>query len=251
MIERVCGMPSVTHAYGRQHELSFWFTALFRDGGGARDLCSLLRKFRCSFVALETVATIKLRPSFASRGASPEIPPDNCRTAPYVFDERMSCVARVLQDGVDLTGRPFDEAARISGMDADTFLSVAARLSDACILRRIGASFDHYRAGWTSNSLCAAGLPESPDASAAETAMRVSRPAWASHCYLRRLYDCDICGIWPYNLYVMIHADSDETLRRREDFLRRELKDFSFASLRTTAEYKKTSFKMEWGSSIC
>ena len=61
---------------------------------------------------------------------------------------------------------------------------------------------------------------------------------------------------WPYNLYIMIHADSKEALAERENILRRELNDNfldgtspdesgepDFVSMRTTREYKKISFK--------
>jgi hypothetical protein len=83
-----------------------------------------------------------------------------------------------------------------------------------------------------------------PEHDVIRIAADVSRWSWASHCYLRKLYRGDTGGAWPYNLYIMIHAESDELLFKRENVLREELREFSFVSMRTTEEYKKTSFKI-------
>jgi hypothetical protein len=111
------------------------------------------------------------------------------------------------------------------------------------IVRRIGASFDHYRAGWHSNSLCAFDLSGGDENVVSEAARRaVSRLPWASHCYIRELYDCELSSKWPYNLYVMVHAVSDEELGARERHLRNIFGDARFVSLRTRREIKKAYF---------
>jgi DNA-binding Lrp family transcriptional regulator len=166
-------------------------------------------------------------------------------------DESVLNVVRAARNGLELVSRPFDAAAESCGMDAGEFLELLGRMTSAGILRRAGASFNHYRAGWTSNSLCAANLSGVSPSGAANAAREVSRRPWASHCYLRRAFDRDIRVVWPYNLYVMIHAGSDGSLAERENALRGELEGFDFVSLRTVAEYKKTYFKMDWGTPVC
>jgi DNA-binding Lrp family transcriptional regulator len=245
-VARICANPSVTHAYMRRHTLNFWFTAIFRDEGGARDICSHLRRVALPFVALETIAAVKLRPSFAGRGE--DAPPRESNFKPFVPDVTSMKIIRALQGELELASRPFDAAAASSGVDADDFPGRVSDLAEAGVLRRIGASFDHYRAGWTSNSLCAAAVSRE---NARDAAASVARWPWLSHCYLRNPIDCEIRGGWPYNLYAMIHASSDDVLARREDILRGELGAGEFVSLRTVAELKKTSFRMEMGDFCC
>jgi DNA-binding Lrp family transcriptional regulator len=242
MIAEICAMPSVTHAYGRRHEIGFWFTALFDGESLSGGVCSRLRYFGCRFVALGAVGMIKLRPSFVSRG-SDEVPlPVHCGVGRAPPGEPAIAAVRGLQRGIEIEKSPFAEAAGISGVDMDEFLCRARRLARGGILRRIGASFDHHRAGWASNSLCAFDLPGA-DGAITRIAGTVARWPWVSHCYLRELRDCDIRGGWPYNLYMMIHAESDEMLAERENMLRGEL-GCGFVSLRTDVEYKKIPFKI-------
>ena len=245
-VARICAMPSVTHAYRRLHALDFWFTALLRDERAARDICSHLRETAHPFVALETVTAVKLRPSFVGRGE--DEPPGERIFKPFIPDERSMKIIRSLQGELELTSRPFDAAAGAVGVDAEDFPRRVHALSETGVLRRIGASFDHRRAGWASNSLCAAEIqPESAE----EAAAFVARRPWLSHCYVRRLIDCEIIGGWPYNLYAMIHAPSDDLMARGEEVLRSELGAREFISLRTSAELKKTSFRMETGDFCC
>ena len=260
VIEKICGMPSVTHAYGREHKLNFWFTALFKETSAVscvEKICSYLEETGCPFVVLETVSTIKLRPSFAGYDLEPRstaIPPFPESLA---TDERLLKIVIAMSGETPLTSRPFDIIAGVSGVSVDELLRGAERLSEMGILRRIGASFDHYKAGWNFNSLCAARARDIFPSGAGLSGILIQ--PWVSHCYLRKVYYCDNRVAWPYNLYMMIHADSEDMLAGRENILRRELSDNflndkspdesdkpDFVSMRTTREYKKISFKMDW-----
>jgi DNA-binding Lrp family transcriptional regulator len=181
----------------------------------------------------------KLRTKFVSGGSGETLPPAESAGEPP--DEFAMATVRGLQ-WIGVERRPFDGAAKLSCADADEFMRRTRRLAETGVLRRIGASFDHYRAGWLSNSLCASDL-SGASGSAARIARRAARWPWVSHCYIRELYDCDIRGGWPYNLYMMIHAESDEILAERENILKGEL-GRGLVSLRTTAEYKKIPFKI-------
>ena len=243
IVERLCGMKNVTHVYGRKHRLRLWFTALLGSSREAGEICETLRSAGCEFVALAASRMIKLKPSFVSRGENPEFSPEG-RRSPLIAvpDEYMLETARALQNGIVISSRPFDAAAAVCGVDTEELLGRARRLAEKGILRRIGASFDHYRAGWTENSLCAFNMSGVDEDAASEAALRaVSGLFWASHCYIRGMYDCKIEGEWPYNLYIMIHASSVETLREREAELQRRL-PVDFVPLRTEIEYKKTYY---------
>jgi DNA-binding Lrp family transcriptional regulator len=243
IISRLMGMKNVTHVYGRKHRLRVWFTALLGGDGEALGICETLRSAGCGFVALGEARMIKLRPSFVSRGEAAIPRRELNRAAPAaVLDEYLIETARALQNGIGISSRPFDAAAAENGTDAGELLEGARRLVEKGVLRRIGASFNHYRAGWTENSLCAFDLSGTDEDTASETAIRaVSRKSWVSHCYIRNPLDCEIEGEWPYNLYIMIHASSRKMLEAREAELRGKL-PVDFAPLRTEIEYKKTYY---------
>jgi DNA-binding Lrp family transcriptional regulator len=240
IVSRMNGMKSVTHVYGRKHRLRLWFTALLGSDGEAGEICETFRSEGCEFVAMSVSRMIKLMPSFVSRRENFEPRSAEYDTLPAaVLDEYMLKVARALQKGINISRRPFDAAAALCGMDAEELVEGARRMADVGALRRIGASFDHYRAGWTENSLCAFDMSGMDENIAHEAAFRaVSRLPWVSHCYIRRMYDCEIRGEWPYNLYVMIHASSSKLLYSREAELREKL-SVGFIPLRTEIEYKK------------
>jgi DNA-binding Lrp family transcriptional regulator len=139
-----------------------------------------------------------------------------------------------------ISERPFADAARLSGITESELIDGLRYLSSRGIVRRIGASFDHYRAGWHSNSLCAFDL--SGEGIFVRDA--VSALPWASHCYIRELYDSELSSKWPYNLYVMVHAVSDGELDARERHLREIFGGARFVSLRTKREIKKSCFRI-------
>jgi DNA-binding Lrp family transcriptional regulator len=240
IVSRLGGMKNVTHVYGRKHRLRLWFTALIGGGEKACGICETLRSAGCEFVALAASRLIKLKPSFVSGGENTEFPHEERRSpAIAVSGEYALKIARALQNGLGISSRPFDAAAAKCGMDAEELIEGARCLADMGVLRRIGASFDHYRAGWTENSLCAFDMSGVGEDIAAEAARRaVSDLPWASHCYIRGMYDSEIAGEWPYNLYIMIHASSGEMLDIREAELREKL-SVDFVPLRTEIEYKK------------
>jgi DNA-binding Lrp family transcriptional regulator len=246
VISRLTGMSGVTHLYGRRHYLGTWFTALLAGEACALDLCGFLRSAGCRFVALETALRIKLRPVFAERGGiGPETNPPGSPLVGGRLEGRLLEIARALQGGMGVSSRPFDRAGDISGIGWHELLDGAKSLAGLGILRKIGASLNHIRAGWTSNSLCAFDASGIGDDEAAELARRaVSNLPWASHCYLRRVFDSDLSRGWPYNLYIMIHATSEGELGGRERTLRDKLPGFGFTSLRTEEEHLKRLFRI-------
>jgi DNA-binding Lrp family transcriptional regulator len=236
---------NVTHIYGRRHVLSLWFTALAGSGKEARDICRVLRSRGHSFVALETSRMIKLRPSFAGEGSAPV--PQGAPRIPVPDETRCSDVdletVRALQC-LEMSRRPFALAARKAGMTEDELIRRAGSLMERGVLRRIGASLDHGRAGWTANSLCACAVRGSDDDISRAAREVVSQLPWASHCYLRRIFDCEFDADWIYNLYIMIHARSWDDIEERGRFLKGAVKCEDFVSMRTTEEYKKSSYKI-------
>jgi DNA-binding Lrp family transcriptional regulator len=243
--ERICSAPYVTHVYERENALNLWFTVLSKKGGAPEDICRRLKGAGLRFVALRGVEMIKLRPAFVRRGQGVSRP---ALSDGAVLRNRSADMTRVMRAARLLEGisrRPFGEAARLSGMGETELLEGLRFLSSRGIIRRIGASFNHYRAGWKSNSLCAFDLSAANENEIAGiAAAAVSELRWASHCYIRRVYDRELSREWPYNLYAMVHAVSDEELAFKEDRLREAFGGAPFISLKTARELKKAYFKI-------
>jgi DNA-binding Lrp family transcriptional regulator len=241
MMKRICGASYVTHVYEREHALNIWFTVLSKENGNVGGICDRLRSSGREYVALRASKVIKLRPSFVGvpRG-------EYCSGGggePENLDSRALRMVRAAALVSGISERPFEDVARLSGMPATELLDGLRGLSSRGIVRRIGASFDHYRAGWKSNSLCAFDLSAADENETAGIALAaVSGLPWASHCYIRWLYDYELSSKWPYNLYVMVHAVSDGELGARERHLREVFGGASFVSLRTRREIKHTHF---------
>jgi DNA-binding Lrp family transcriptional regulator len=246
MIRRVCEKNNVTHAYGRKHSLDFWFTVLSRGEDEARVISENFRRENRAFVALSMKTRIKLRPSFG--GGSPEEertaePPSDFISAAGETEDIK--IIRALQDGLEISVRPFDGAAKLAGVETGELIERARLLKIRGVLRRVGASLDHNRAGWRANSLMAFGVPGAWDTEPGGAISRVVAPLpWASHCYARAVFDSCLAGQWPYNLYIMIHAGTEDELTRREDFLRGEFPGAACLAMRTEREYKKSAMKI-------
>ncbi|MDR1916781.1 MAG: hypothetical protein LBQ58_09435 [Synergistaceae bacterium] len=249
VVSFVGNMGCVTHSYARRHSLGLWFTAILDGDDAASAIGGSLRERGLKFVALGVRERIKLRPSFApvEAGASCFDAGDDAGDRVSLSAGQMN-IARALQNNFDISGRPYALIADLMGLGESgerIILDEAKRLFQQGILRRIGASLNHNRAGWMANSLTAwdmSRLSEAEVSLAARVAV-TDRP-WASHCYLRYVVDGNLPYTWPYNLYIMIHALSDDELDERERTLFCDLQPRNFLSMRTEAEYKKISFKI-------
>jgi DNA-binding Lrp family transcriptional regulator len=241
--ERLCGMPYVTHVYERKHALNLWFTVLSKRSESVGEICGRLRSSGREFVVLRASKVIKLRPSFVgiSRG-EPYSGPLGLGGEPEKLDSNALRMVRAAALVSEISERPFADAARLSGMEAAELLDGLRGLCSRGIVRRVGASFDHYRAGWRSNSLCAFDLSGAGSSALEAVYAAVFDLPWASHCYIRELYDCELSSKWPYNLYVMVHAVSDGELGARERYLLEVFGGARFVSLRTRREIKHTHF---------
>lgn len=100
---------------------------------------------------------------------------------------------------------PFHELAEDLGISEPQVLARIARYRERGMLRRFGAILRHQAAGFTANGMSVWNVP-------ADDVERVGQLMSAvpeiSHCYERpRVPD------WPYNLFGMIHAHSEDECR--------------------------------------
>lgn len=99
-------------------------------------------------------------------------------------------------------------------------------------MRRYGATLRHQQAGYVANAMACWELE--PDRVEAAGRAAADHPT-VSHCYERPAHPPE----WPYNLFTMVHARSDDQLARAVADLHERIRPRRFAVLRTVREYKK------------
>lgn len=251
--EALNSLPYVTHNYLRGHTVNVWCTAILK-GKERKYFEKLLERLGYPFVALESVLQIKLAPSFADSyktpedavlahereySNGPELPPDSLSI--------LSCA----QKKFSLTAHPFDEAASELGLSSAALLERLCDLKNRGVLRRVGASLHHRRAGYAFNALLAL-EPRGPCGSDAteEISSAVTPLPWASHCYIRRAVRSSLPFDWPYTLYIMIHARSAKELTERAALIREAVSPKDGAILPTLREFKKERFIMDYEGDV-
>jgi DNA-binding Lrp family transcriptional regulator len=201
----------VSHCYQRDHDFNLWFTlALPVAEDMEAEVCRLGNSIESETILnLPAVKTFKIGVYFAldERNSDMSSPAKrgNLGLAPG-NDNKLSAVDRALvnslQQDLPLIERPFDTISAKLPMDADKFLSHCETLWQRGIMRRFSASINQYRLGYTSNALLCWQVPSD---TVDKTGKITATFPEISHCYERQVKPG-----WPYNLFAMLHAHSNE-----------------------------------------
>jgi len=120
------------------------------------------------------------------------------------LSESERLVLKALIEGIPLVPEPFKLIAERLSLTEEGVLKAVQSLLKKGIIRRLGATIRHNRAGYSANALVAWRVPENR---VEEVGTLLSQKAFISHCYLRPpLPD------WDYNIYTMFHARDKEEL---------------------------------------
>ena len=138
-----------------------------------------------------------------------------------------------IQEDLPLVERPYHQLAKKIGVTEAEFLAVMEQLSAKGVIRRFGATLRHQKSGFNANAMAAWQVPE--DKIRAVGQEMAQSPA-ISHCYRR-----DPKPSWPYNLYTMIHATSEEMCRETAQALSEKTGVKTYQLLFSRRELKKTS----------
>ncbi|MDD2998753.1 MAG: Lrp/AsnC family transcriptional regulator [Erysipelotrichia bacterium] len=151
------------------------------------------------------------------------------------MDSKTRQILCELQDGFKLETRPFKRIATQVGCTEEEVIEIIGKCRDEGIIRRIGAAIRPDQAGYGANALVAWNVP---DELLDETGNAIAEMREVSHCYERECPEN-----WPYNLFTMIHARSEEDLRNIVAGISERFKFDGFKIFRTTRELKKTSMR--------
>lgn len=151
-----------------------------------------------------------------------------------ISDPRDIALIRVLQDeGLFLAARPFHEAALRLGWREEEVLERSALLLDRGVIRRFGAALTPGNAGFRNNAMVVWDIDDK-DAERAGAAL-AGHPR-VSHCYIRPRFEG-----FPFNLYTMVHGNSDEDLEAVIAELAESAGACRWKALHTLREFKKSS----------
>jgi DNA-binding Lrp family transcriptional regulator len=203
--------PGVSHNYLRTHEFNLWFTIATPPDSklGLEGTLAVLQELTGaeSIRQLPTLTLFKINMNLEMEQGTEALatavaasPPRELGRQPY--DEVDVAVIRALQGPMAVVDRPYDAAARETGMQVEDFLAHLEGMVERKLLRRVAAILFHRRAGFSANGM---GVWRVPEDQVLEIGRRMAAVRGVSHCYQRPTY-----ADWPYSVFTMAHGRSKE-----------------------------------------
>ncbi|MFO8075818.1 MAG: AsnC family transcriptional regulator [Actinomycetota bacterium] len=255
--EVVSGHPGVSHNYERDHRFNLWWTlavppgqdlrahvgALHRlAGASSTRVLPSLRRYKLG-VRLQTDAQTGGRPTRQAAPADtasaptgrdaakpPAGPPRGGDGARPLSDEEVAAVV-ALQEDLPCEPTPFATLATRHGVREAALLATGEALRTEGVMRRFAAVLHHRRAGFGANAMSVWEVPADEVDAYGE---RLAAVEAVSHCYRRPTYPD-----WPYALFGMLHATSEEALLAAVESFRRDSGLERYDLLRSVREFKK------------
>jgi siroheme decarboxylase len=234
------GHPGISHGYERDHEFNIWITLSLPAGAGLNaelDRLSLQTGAERLF-ALPATKVFKLRTNF---GPDEDIQMETAIGGGGALTKRVELseadkrLVNELQQDLPLTPDPFRHLAEILDISVEDLLAQCISLKRRGVIRRYGASINHYRAGYKFNAMTCWKVPAgNVDA----LGIRLASLRQVSHCYER-----ETNSYWPYNLFVMVHGKSKEACLEVVGKVSDETGFTERALLFSMKEFKKTRIK--------
>ena len=244
----VNSLPEVAHNYRREHALNMWFvigaeTPALADAAIAR--IEALTQLKVYAFPKEREFFVELRlPLLEGQGAPEPAAARLARAtgagaAPFELTDFDRTLIAATQGGLPLVPRPYDELAEALGVSAGLVLDRLQRMLSHGLIRRIGAVPNHYRLGFTANGMS---VWDVDDAEVDRLGERVGALPGVSHCYRRPR----ATGVWPYNLFAMLHGRSRAEVEAQAERLRELLGPACRAHdiLYSSAILKKTGLRL-------
>ena len=138
-----------------------------------------------------------------------------------------------IQEDMEITERPYIAIAKRLGITEAELLEQLEDLSRRGVIRRFGATLRHQRAGFKANAMVAWKVDENR---IQEVGQKMATFDQVSHCYQR-----NPTPDWPYNLYTMVHADSEQACQETARKMSRATSVHDYTLLFSREELKKTS----------
>lgn len=149
------------------------------------------------------------------------------------MDNKERDVLKIASGDLPITKRPFDHWAATLNIGTDRLIDLIKGGIEKGFIRRFGAVLRHTKIGITHNAMVAWKVPEENCDRAGSIMARFSE---VSHCYLRETIED-----WPYNIYTMLHAGTEERLHSVIKEISETTGCNDYVILDSIKEFKKTS----------
>lgn len=228
--------PGVSHNYLRNHAYNIWFTmAVAPDSKFGLEKTIEILKARTGAedaIILPTLKMFKIKVQMDTTGKRAK--KEKVKKAAHkeiTLTAEHIAVIKALQKDITVTSEPYAEAISRLGMDYETFFSIAHELKDAGVMRRFATILNHRKAGFSANAMSVWSVPEEDGERIGQEMAEFSA---VSHCYLRPKYPN-----WPYNLFAMVHAKTQEECDALIDEMAKESGLTEYGKLYSSVEFKK------------
>ena len=228
--------PGVSHNYLRNHDYNIWFTMavapdsklglektikILKERTGAEDAIILptLKMFKIS-VKMDTTGK-RAKKEKVKKLAHKEIE----------LTPQHIAVIKELQKDISVVEEPFKKATEKLGLSYDEFFTIANELKESGVMRRFATILNHRKAGFGANAMSVWAVPEEKGE---EIGREMAEFSAVSHCYLRPSYPN-----WPYNLFAMVHAKTQEECDTLIEEMAKESGLTEYGKLYSTVEFKK------------
>jgi DNA-binding Lrp family transcriptional regulator len=251
--ELINAHPGVSHNYLRNHDYNIWFTmAVAPDSElGLEKTIEILKEQTDAedAIILPTLKMFKISVKMDTTGkrAKKEKVKKTAHKEIELTPQHIA-VIKELQKDIAVVSEPYKEATEKLGMDYDAFFKIANELKESGVMRRFATILNHRKAGFGANAMSVWAVPEEKGE---EIGRQLAEFSAVSHCYLRPSYPN-----WPYNLFAMVHAKTQEECDTLIEEMAKESGLTEYGKLYSTVEFKKQrlvyfddAFK-EWEANI-
>ena len=228
--------PGVSHNYLRNHDYNIWFTmAVAPDSRlGLEKTIELLKEQTGAEdgIILPTLKMFKIKVQMDTTGkrAKKEKVKKAAHKAIDLTPLHIEMI-KALQKDIAVAPEPFREAMQKLSLDETTFFNLANELKESGVMRRFATILNHRKAGFGANAMSVWSVPEEKGE---EVGKQLAEFSAVSHCYLRPRYEN-----WPYNLFAMVHAKTQEECDQLIEEMAQETGLKDYGKLYSTREFKK------------
>lgn len=228
--------PGVSHNYLRNHDYNIWFTmAVAPDSRlGLEKTIEILKEQvgADDAIILPTLKMFKISVKMDTTGKRAK--KEKVKKAAYKEIEltpQHIAVIKEFQKDIAVTSEPYREAIEKLGLVYDEFFRIANELKESGVMRRFATILNHRKAGFGANAMSVWSVPEEQGE---EIGRQMAEFSAVSHCYLRPSYPN-----WPYNLFAMVHAKTQEECDTLMEEMAKESGLTEYGKLYSTVEFKK------------
>ncbi len=228
--------PGVSHNYLRNHDYNIWFTmAVAPDSklGLEKTIAILKEKTEAEdTIILPTLKMFKIKVQMDTTGkrAKKEKVHKAAHKEIELTPEHIE-VIKALQKDIDIVEEPFKGMTEALGMSHERLFQIAGELKESGVMRRFATILNHRKAGFGANAMSVWSVPEEEGE---EVGKQLAEFSAVSHCYLRPRYPN-----WPYNLFAMVHAKTQEECDTLIEEMAKETGLKEYGKLYSTREFKK------------